>query len=105
MYGKRVHPTAGPEAAAPAEDARSTTAGLTLLVVLGAAAVGAAVAGAPGAGAGLLLAGGARNAYASSKLAGDEKTAYEAGKTGLMGLTQLGVGAWLAYVAASKRDR
>lgn len=104
MYGSRVHPTAGPEAAEEA-GTRSTAAGLTLLFVLTAAAVGAAAAGAPGAGAGLLLAGGARNAYASSRLASDEKTAYEAGKQGLLGLTQLGVGAWLAYVAASKRER
>lgn len=86
-------------------DERSTVAGLTLLGVLGAAAVGAALGGPAGAGAGLLLAGGARNAYASAQGidGSDEKVAYEAGKTGLLGLAQLGVGAWLAYTASKGR--
>ena len=99
MYAWRVH---HPSLAGP--DERSTVAGLTLLGVLGAAAVGAALGGPAGAGAGLLLAGGARNAYASAQgIDGDEKAAYEAGKTGLLGLAQLGVGAWLAYTASKGR--
>lgn len=101
MYAWSVQhhpPLAGPP------DERSTAAGLTLLGVLGAAALGAALGGPAGAGAGLLLAGGARNAYVAAQgMEGDEKVAYEAGKTGLLGMAQLGVGAWLAYTASKGR--
>lgn len=85
----------------------STAAGLTLVAVLSAAAVGAAVAGPAGAGAGLLLAGGARNTYSAARglSSPSPEEQYEVGKTGIVGLAQLGVGAWLAYYAATRSER
>jgi hypothetical protein len=108
-------PVALPEAPAPgaarAAQAPSSAApsrfgvGLAILCVGAAAGAGAYFGGAYGAGAGLLLAGGARNTWRAKQLwsAPLPEQRSEAVKSGTMALFGLGVGGWLAYKAYESR--
>lgn len=88
---------------APEAAVQRRRAGLGLLLAVGAAGAGAALAGPWGAGAGLLLLGATRNVFRAQQLWALPEGRAEAGRSGTVALVGLGVGGYCAYRAYQSR--